>query len=182
MPAKMNHSDAVFRVCVDEISEGRIRGHVVSRRLTAPISFQDVGDFLIKLEELMDRQNFPQAFERTRTFRPRPAGASHVPAADGLEGGMSKEGCSSDLCPLRHHPPQHYMAGHRGLAGRISPQRLLQRAGAHQADRRAYFQLNLDFLPLPGRILPTGERSFFTKEGEAWERGSNGADPARSRS
>ncbi len=91
MPAQMNHSDAVFRVCVDEISEGRIRGHVVSRRLTAPISFQDVGDFLIKLEELMDRQNFPQAFERTRTFRPRPAGASHVPAADGMEGGMSKE-------------------------------------------------------------------------------------------
>ncbi|MBM6939584.1 hypothetical protein H7U37_13815 [Pseudoflavonifractor phocaeensis] len=68
MPAKINHYDAVLRICVDECRVGSIQGRVFSRRLTAPLTFSDVGDLLLQLEEIFDRQNFPQAFERKRTF------------------------------------------------------------------------------------------------------------------
>ena len=91
MPARMNHYDAAIRVCVDQLQEGRISGRVVSRRLTAPFRFGDIGSLLLQLEEVLDAQNFPQAFERTRTFRPGPSSGDHVPAAEDLDHGMTQE-------------------------------------------------------------------------------------------
>lgn len=91
MPAKMNHYDAVLRVCVDELWEGGIRGQVVSRRLTAPMAFSDVGHLLLQLEEVFDRQNFPQAFERKRTFTDEHHSDSLLPLAADLEHGMDPQ-------------------------------------------------------------------------------------------
>ena len=89
MPAKMNHYDAALRVCVDSLEAGSIRGRVVSRRLTAPITFGDLGDLLLQVEEVLNRQNFPQAFERTRSFVKNPD--EPLPVAADLDSGMTKE-------------------------------------------------------------------------------------------
>ena len=89
MPAKMNHYDAAIRVCVDQVEEGRFSGRMVSRRFTAPIPFTDVGNLLLRVEEVLNHQNFPQAFERPRTFVPQ--SAANLPVAADLNSGMSRE-------------------------------------------------------------------------------------------
>lgn len=89
------HTSAALRVCVDQMEGGRISGRVVSRRLTRPIRFDDVGSLLLQIEAVLDVQKFPQAFQRTRTFQPRqapgeeaPAAAQTAPAAPSLAEGM----------------------------------------------------------------------------------------------
>lgn len=89
MPAKMNHYDAAIRVCVDEVGEGRVRGYLTSRRLTAPVPFADLGSLVLQVEEILNRQHFPQAFERTRTFFPDEPG--QLPVAEDLDSGLTRE-------------------------------------------------------------------------------------------
>ena len=81
MPAKMNHYDAAIRVCVDQMTDGRVSGFLTSRRLTAPVPFTDLGSLVL--------QCFPQAFERTRSFAP--AAPGRLPVAEDLNSGLSKE-------------------------------------------------------------------------------------------
>lgn len=83
--------DAAFRVCLDQLGENRaVSGRVYSRRLTAPIAFADLGELLLRLDEVLEAQGFPQAFQRVRTF-----GSGHsesdAPVADFLEDGMTLE-------------------------------------------------------------------------------------------
>lgn len=89
MPANLNHISAAFRVCVDGAEDGRISGRVFSQRLTAPLLFSDIGNLLLQMEAVLDKQNFPQAFQRTRSFSPAKGAA--VPAAPSLTDGMSAE-------------------------------------------------------------------------------------------
>lgn len=79
---------AALRVCVNKSEGGRLTGLVYSQRLTAPLAFDDVGFLLLRLDEVMDRQNFPQAYQQARTFGAR---QSAVPAADEPEHGLSAE-------------------------------------------------------------------------------------------
>lgn len=88
--SKFNHASAGFRICVDGSQCGRISGRVFSQRLLAPISFSDISDLLLKLEEVLDVQKFPQAFERTRSFTEIRLCDPAV-IADSLEHGMSRE-------------------------------------------------------------------------------------------
>lgn len=90
MPAKINHYDAVLRICIDECRVGSIQGRVFSRRLTAPLTFSDAGDLLLQLEDVFDRQNFPQAFERKRTFG-ESVEQMELPLAPSLAEGMTPE-------------------------------------------------------------------------------------------
>lgn len=90
MPLNLNHMSAALRVCVDKAEEGRISGRVYSQRLTKPVSFTDVGSLLLQVEEVLNKQNFPQAFQRTRTFVRRKDDTG-VPAAASLEDAMSVE-------------------------------------------------------------------------------------------
>lgn len=89
MPVNLTDPSVALRVCVDQAEGGRISGRVFSQRLTGPLSFADVGSLLLQLEEVLDRQNFPQAFQRTRTFAKDRA--STAPAAPDLGGGMPAE-------------------------------------------------------------------------------------------
>ena len=89
MPAKMNHYDAAIRICVDRMTDGRVNGFLTSRRLTAPVPFTDLGSLVLQIEEILNRQCFPQAFERTRSFRP--ATPSELPVAEDLSSGLSRE-------------------------------------------------------------------------------------------
>lgn len=85
---RLNQTTAALRVCVDQAGGGQLSGRVVGQRLTGPFFFRDVGSLLLQTEAVMDAQNFPQAFQQTRSFAPRSVG---VPAASCLEQGMSAQ-------------------------------------------------------------------------------------------
>ena len=65
---KIDHRNGVLRICVDRLEGSRTGGRVFSQRLTAPMEFTDLGGLLLQLEALLERQNFPQAFQRMRSF------------------------------------------------------------------------------------------------------------------
>ena len=60
MSTKLNPKNGLFRICVDQMEDGRLSGRIVSQRLTAPMAFADLGDLLLKVEGVLDAQNFPQ--------------------------------------------------------------------------------------------------------------------------
>ena len=72
---KLNHFNAYMKVAVDECDKGRISGKVYSQRFKEPIQFMDVTTLLLKIEAVLDEQDFPRAFQRKRSFNknePRP--------------------------------------------------------------------------------------------------------------
>lgn len=68
--AGFNHNNSSLRVCVDRIQGQTVGGRVYSRRLTEPLAFSDMSGLALRLEDVFDRQRFPQAFLRSRTFLP----------------------------------------------------------------------------------------------------------------
>ncbi|MEG1720720.1 MAG: hypothetical protein RR281_03340, partial [Pseudoflavonifractor sp.] len=66
-----NGQDAALLVCVDGVEDGRIFGRVCSGRLTKSLAFSDPALLLLQLDGVLDRQNFPQAFQRIRSFTGR---------------------------------------------------------------------------------------------------------------
>ena len=89
MALKMNYITAALQVCIDKREGDGICGRVLGQRLTAPIEFYDIGDFLLKIDALLDAQNFPQAFERPRKFLD--GIKRQVPAAESDELALSAE-------------------------------------------------------------------------------------------
>ena len=87
--ASFNLCHSTLRVCVDAAESGRISGRVLSRLFSAPLSFADMGDLVLRVDEILDAQNFPQAFQRARTFAPHPA--SVTLAASGPDTGLPPE-------------------------------------------------------------------------------------------
>lgn len=82
--SNLTSPSAALRVCVDQSDNGRISGKVYSQRLTRPMAFSDMGSLILRLDEVLEKQNFPQAFQHSRSFREH---ESNVPAsADPSEG------------------------------------------------------------------------------------------------
>lgn len=86
--SNLNAPSAALRVCVDHAGGGYLSGLVYSQRVTEPIPFTDIGNLLLRLDEVLDAQNFPQAFQRSRSFTGR---KDPVPAAADPSEGMSAE-------------------------------------------------------------------------------------------
>ncbi len=57
--------EGMFRICVDQGSSGR----VYSCRIMEPFAFADLGDLLLKLERILEAQDYPQAAQIIRTFQ-----------------------------------------------------------------------------------------------------------------
>ena len=79
MAIRFNYQTSALRVCVDSIHDSHVSGRVVGQRLSAPLSFSDISDFIAKIDALLDLQVYPQAFRSLRSFtlKEKPA----VPAA-----------------------------------------------------------------------------------------------------
>lgn len=58
-----------LRLCIDGASQGRIWGRVAGMRLSSPMPFTDMNEFIMKMDIIMDQQNFPQSFQRKREFK-----------------------------------------------------------------------------------------------------------------
>ncbi len=71
-PRKINgygYKESSLRVCIDTAKAGKIGGRVFSMRLAEPLEFNDISEFLLLMEGVMDEQNFPQSFQRKRQFK-----------------------------------------------------------------------------------------------------------------
>lgn len=86
--SNLSSPSALLRVCVDRSDGGRISGTVYSQRLTRPMPFSDIGSLILRLDEVLEAQNFPQAFQHSRTFREH---ESHVPASTDPSEGIPLE-------------------------------------------------------------------------------------------
>lgn len=73
-----NHMNSYLRFCVNAAQEHRISGKLFSQRLIHPLEFHDLGSLILFLEEVFDRQNYPQAFQNTRTLIPAASDMSLV--------------------------------------------------------------------------------------------------------
>ena len=67
---RLNHGNAGLRVCIDKIENGQVHGWVLGQRLEEPMLFEDLGNLILQIDELLDRQDFPRAFQRRRSFAP----------------------------------------------------------------------------------------------------------------
>jgi hypothetical protein len=65
----LNYENSKFRVCVDGVENSVVNGRVFSRRLKEALVFPDLNSLVLRLDALMDEQNYPQAFQRKRSFR-----------------------------------------------------------------------------------------------------------------
>lgn len=101
--SNLNDPSAALRLCVDSAEQGRLSGLVYSQRLTEPLPFSDVGSLLLKLDGVLEKQKFPQAFQQARSFTGK---EDDVPAASDPSEGMSAEavaGAAGRLATLCVH-------------------------------------------------------------------------------
>ncbi|MDR3295634.1 MAG: hypothetical protein LBT26_07395 [Clostridiales Family XIII bacterium] len=67
-PLVLNYNTAQLRICVDSIENGIVGGRIFSQRLKDVLVFHDLNGLVLQSENLMNKQNYPQAFQRKRTF------------------------------------------------------------------------------------------------------------------
>ena len=68
--SKISYQASSLRVCVDklDIENRRMEGRIYSRWLPQPVSFGDLSRLVLGIEEALEKQGFPHAFQRKRTF------------------------------------------------------------------------------------------------------------------
>lgn len=87
--APFNLCQSTLHVCVDAAESGRVSGRVFGQLLSAPLTFADLGDLVLQVDGILDAQNFPQAFQRARSFAPHPV--CDTLAASGPDTGLTPE-------------------------------------------------------------------------------------------
>ena len=66
-------------VCVDAYDEGVLRGRLYNPYFPDGENFHSLMDFLLKMEDLLDKMNFPQPFAEVRAFSNKRAPAASPP-------------------------------------------------------------------------------------------------------
>ncbi len=62
---RFNYQAAALQICLDDRNfSGRIEG----QRISKPILFGDINDFMVQVDALLDVQKFPRAFQKIRSF------------------------------------------------------------------------------------------------------------------
>ena len=74
-------------VCVDAYEDGVLSGRLYNPALTGGTQFRSVMDFLIKMEDLLDRMQLPQSFTAARSFAPAPRHRADSPPDQGPQEG-----------------------------------------------------------------------------------------------
>ncbi|MGE4352474.1 MAG: hypothetical protein AB7D36_00115 [Oscillospiraceae bacterium] len=84
-----HRGNARLRICVDSSDGGHISGTVFSQRLIKPMAFCDLGSLILSVDDVLEAQKFPQAFQRSRSFTKE---QRECPiAADSPEDGIAAE-------------------------------------------------------------------------------------------
>lgn len=85
-----NHINAKFRICIDSFDSNSVCGTAVSQRLVSALRFSDLGSLALDLDRILESQNFPQAFQRARSFSDKHTHLSPL-AAQAPEDGMAAD-------------------------------------------------------------------------------------------
>ncbi|MCD7947768.1 MAG: hypothetical protein LUG13_05660 [Oscillospiraceae bacterium] len=80
-----------MRVCVDQVDGTNASGAVYSRRLNAPMQFSDLISLFLQLDDLMNQQRFPEAYQSLRTFSDEKHYLPPDLAAEDPNSGMDEE-------------------------------------------------------------------------------------------
>ena len=81
MPAKINQLEAAMHLTM-AANEGRVVGRVTGATLEEPFYFADLGQLVLALDTIYDRRNYPQAYQRARSFTPKPPVVPAVPPVE----------------------------------------------------------------------------------------------------
>lgn len=81
---KLNYNSAIFRICADTPSAGKI----FSQRLREPIEYSDLTNLLLIMDKIMEYQDYPRASQTGRTFS---AVTTVLPCADSEDEMMREE-------------------------------------------------------------------------------------------
>jgi len=65
---KLNKRNSDLRICIDSIADGQISGRVYGQRLENPLLFADIGSMLLQIDDMLNAQDYPRAFQRKRSF------------------------------------------------------------------------------------------------------------------
>ncbi|MDR2088400.1 MAG: hypothetical protein LBP73_03485 [Clostridiales Family XIII bacterium] len=110
-PLHLNYNSAKLRICVDSVDGSVVSGRVFSQRLKEVLVFPDLNSLVLRLDRLMDEQNYPQAFQRKRTFRTMSAAAPPLPKE---KNGEDDEGPVADETDDRPYMDEETVARARG--------------------------------------------------------------------
>ena len=67
-------------VCIDSAQEGLLTGRVYHPYLPSGAEFKNLMQFLLVMEDLLDKLQFPQSFTAHRSFRMQPEPAPPLPS------------------------------------------------------------------------------------------------------
>ena len=67
-------------VCIDSAQEGLLTGRVYHPYLPSGAEFKNLMQFLLVMEDLLDKLQFPQSFTAHRSFRMQPEPAPRLPS------------------------------------------------------------------------------------------------------
>ena len=84
---KLNYNTAAFKLCFDSKTSGKITG----QRLREPVPFSDLPEMLLKIDNVMDLQDHPRAFQRKRQFESTDKKTVPIPYARELDEMMSAD-------------------------------------------------------------------------------------------
>lgn len=68
MTLHFNAQASALHVCVNSTYGSGFCGRITGPRLNAPLFFTDINNFIVQVDALLDIQQFPQAFQRIRSF------------------------------------------------------------------------------------------------------------------
>jgi len=139
---KFNYNNAMLRICVDEDHSGTI----VGQRLLEPIPFSDFVDLVLKIESVLDGQDFPRAFQRKRQFQKAPS--APVAFARNESEMMPEEEVSATFGRVATFIVQIITRQNTSWQGAIF--------SADKTNRKA-FQSDLEFLALVDSVLQEAE-------------------------
>lgn len=72
-----------FIVCVDAYEDKNIKGRIYNPFLNGGVAFENLMQFVLQMEQLLDQMHFPQAFVETRSFT---HGRQPSPEPDSISG------------------------------------------------------------------------------------------------
>lgn len=106
MSIRLSYQEAAIRVCVDRTEAERISGRLFSQRLSAPLAFHDISELFVKVDTLLDAQNYPQSFMQIRSFtgkseRDVPAARSKEELTDAQDVNAERGACATFILQIR---------------------------------------------------------------------------------
>ena len=90
MPGKVCGNEyRTTMICIDSYDQSILCGRLINPYLSGSVPFEGLMQLLLRMEDLLDRMNFPQPFARTRSFAPMASQELSVQPENGQQGKLA---------------------------------------------------------------------------------------------